>query len=207
MSGNFVDFRIKTFLRLKVAFFLKICYHHGNIPPLWIVLIVKCFRKGKGGDRVSTQELERYISLYRLTVFRVALNYVKNYEDAEDISQDAFVKLYTCDDSFAADENVKAWLIRVAINLSKNLLKKSRRRGDAELTMDIPSEDITDTGLYDCIKQLKPEYSGVIYLFYYEGYSVKEIAKLCGLTSAAVRTRLCRGRERLREMLLKEDQI
>ena len=151
------------------------------------------------------RELERYISLYRLTVFRVALNYVKNYEDAEDISQDAFVKLYACDDSFAADENVKAWLIRVTINLSKNLLKKSLRRG-AELPADIHCEDGGDIALRDCVQRLKPEYSGVIYLFYYEGYSVKEIAKLCGLTSAAVRTRLCRGRDRLREML-KEDQI
>lgn len=156
---------------------------------------------------MSTQELERLITLYRGTVFRVAFNYVKNFEDAEDISQDAFVKLYTCDDSFAADENIKAWLIRVAINLSKNLLKQSRRRGQAELPADIPYEDRGDIALYDCIQRLKPEYSGVIYLFYYEGYSVKEIAKLCGLTSAAVRTRLCRGRERLREMLLKEDQI
>ncbi len=187
-------------------FFRKICYHYGNIPPLSVVLILKRFRKGKGGDGMSKQELERYITLYRLTVFRVALNYVKNYEDAEDISQDAFVKLFTCKESFEADENVKAWLIRVAINLSKNHIKKSLRRSGSELPEDIPFEDSRDIALYDSIRRLKPEYSGVIYLFYYEGYSVREIAKLCGLTSAAVRTRLSRGRDRLREML-KEDQI
>lgn len=191
---------------VRLTSFCKICYHYGNILPLRIVLILKRFRKGKGGDGVSTQELERYITLYRTTVFRVALNYVKNFEDAEDISQDAFVKLYTCKESFAADENVKAWLIRVTINLSKNHIKKSLRRGYAELPEEIPFEDSNDTALYDCIRRLKPEYSGVIYLFYYEGYSVKEIARLCGLTSAAVRTRLCRGRDRLREML-KEDRI
>ncbi len=155
---------------------------------------------------MDVHQLERYITLYRLTAFRVALNYVKNYEDAEDISQDAFVKLFSCKESFAADENVKAWLIRVTINLSKNLIKKSLRRGYAELPEDIPFEDGRDIALYDCIRRLKPEYSGVIYLFYYEGYSVKEIAKLCGITSAAVRTRLSRGRDRLREML-KEDRI
>lgn len=155
---------------------------------------------------MSREELERLISLYRRTIYRVALNYVKNPQDAEDISQDAFVKLYTCRECFGTDENIKAWLIRVTINLSKNLLKRNGRRGWSELPADIPCEDSTDIALYDCIRRLKPEYSGVIYLFYYEGYSVKEIAAICRITSAAVRTRLCRGREMLREML-KEDQI
>ncbi len=155
---------------------------------------------------MSREELERLILLYRRTVYRVALNYVKNPQDAEDISQDAFVKLYTCRESFDADENIKAWLIRVTINLSKNLLKRNGRRGWSELPADIPCEDSSDIALYDCIRRLKPEYSGVIYLFYYEGYSAKEIAAICRITSAAVRTRLCRGREMLREML-KEDQI
>lgn len=155
---------------------------------------------------MSREELERLILLYRRTVYRVALNYVKNPQDAEDISQDAFVKLYTCRESFDADENIKAWLIRVTINLSKNLLKRNGRRGWSELPADIPCEDSTDIALYDCIRRLKPEYAAVIYLFYYEGYSAKEIAAICRITSAAVRTRLCRGREMLREML-KEDQI
>ena len=207
MSGNFVDFQLKSFAVGRLDNIFEKCYDYGNILPLRIVLISEALQKERGGDRMDRDELERCITLYRTTVFRVALNYVKNCEDAEDISQDAFVKLYISSERFESDENVKAWLIRVAINLSKNLIKKrSLHRSRAELPADIPCEDTEDIALYDCIRRLKPEYSGVIYLFYYEGYSVKEIARLCGLTSAAVRTRLSRGRDRLRKML-KEDQI
>ncbi len=156
---------------------------------------------------MNGEELTRYITLYRATVFRVAYNYVKNCEDAEDISQDTFARLFVSRDSFRADENVKAWLIRVAINLSKNLLKSSRYRLCDELTENIPAAEVktNDSVMESCIRRLPPDYSSVIYLFYYEGYSVKEIAGICRISSAAVRTRLTRGRNRLREMLLKED--
>ncbi len=150
---------------------------------------------------MSETELAGYIELYRPTVFRVALNYLKNYEDAEDISQDAFVKLYTCETQFSSSENVKAWLIRVTINLCKNQLRSMWHRSKCELPQDIPAPGEEYSELADCINKLRPEYASVIYLFYYEGYQVKEIATLCGMTSTAVRTRLSRGRRILKEML------
>ncbi len=150
---------------------------------------------------MSEQELNEYITLYRTTVFKVAFNYLKNYEDAEDISQDAFVKLYTCEKQFADSENVKAWLIRVTINLCKNLLRSSWHKARSELPQDIPFNAIEENGIHDCIQRLSPDYSAMIYLFYYEGYSIKDIAKLCGISSVAVRTRLSRGRAKLKEML------
>ncbi len=156
---------------------------------------------------MNDSELTRYITLYRAAVFRAAFSYVKNREDAEDISQETFARLFVSRDSFRADENVKAWLIRVAINLAKNLLKSSRYRLRDELPENLAANppETEDAIMHDCIRRLPPEYSSVIYLFYYEGYSVKEIAALCKISSAAVRTRLSRGRNRLKEMLLKED--
>ena len=156
---------------------------------------------------MSEAELERYITSYRSTVYRLAYSYLKNREDAEDISQEAFLRLYKCGQCFAADENVKAWLIRVTVNLCKNLLKSSWHRNRGELVTEAAAPPRESSGIGEYISRLKPEYSAVLYLFYYEGYSVKEIAQICRITSVAVRTRLSRGRDKLKEMLLKEDAI
>ncbi len=157
---------------------------------------------------MSEAELNEYIRLYRGTVFRVAFNYVKNPEDAEDISQEAFLKLYRTEQHFHTSENVKAWLIRVTINLSKNMLRSAWYRQRGELTADIPDERGAADSFHDlhrAIQRLKPDYAGVLYLFYYEGYSVKETARLCGMTSAAVRTRLSRARAMLKKLLSEEE--
>lgn len=153
---------------------------------------------------MNKNELESYVGLFRRTVYRLAFSYVKNKEDAEDISQEAFLKLYKTAESFETSENVKAWLIRVTINLSKNLLKTFWRRRRTELDADIPAKTEREEVLSEFIRRLKPEYSVVLHLFYYENYSVKEIAKLCGITSGAVRTRLSRARSQMKTMLLKE---
>lgn len=150
-------------------------------------------------------QLEEYIKKYRGTVFRLAYSVVKNREDADDITQDAFMRLYRSREEFASGDNVKAWLIRVTINLSKDLLKSSWHRRRADLDDSIPVESREEGFLLECVKRLKPEQGAVIYLFYYEGYSVSEIAELRKCTSAAVRTRLTRARAQLRKMLTKEE--
>ena len=154
---------------------------------------------------MTEQQLEHYIIQYRGTVFRLAYSIVKNREDADDITQDAFMKLYISEVTFERDENVRAWLIRVTINLAKDLLKSGWRRHRAELTDDIPFESSREELLLDSVKKLKADYSIIIYLFYYERYTVNEIAQLRNTTSAAVRTKLTRARAQLRKMLSKED--
>lgn len=153
---------------------------------------------------MNGNELAYYVRLYRGTVFRLAYSCLKNREDAEDISQEVFLRLYNSKESFQADENVKAWLIRVTVNLSRNLLKSCWRKRRTELDKEIPFSQEKENSLYDFISRLKPEYSIVIHLFYYEGYSIKEISKICRISSSAVRTRLARARNQLKEMLLKE---
>ncbi len=152
-------------------------------------------------DNIS---LERYITLYHGTVYRLALSYVKNCADAEDITQEAFLRLYKYDGSFTADENCKAWLIRVTVNLSKNLLKSCWFTRRAELDENIPCNSAEDKGVFDCVMKLPPKYRVVMHLYYYEGYSVKEIAGMLGATETSITTRLARGRQKLKDMLLKE---
>lgn len=136
-------------------------------------------------------------------MFRLAFSYTKNREDAEDIVQEAFLKLYTSRIIFPDEKNIKAWLIRVTINLCKDMLRSSKRR-TAEPVSDIPCEDKGQYELLDSIRSMQPQYASVIYLFYYEGYSVKEIAKLQGISDSAVTTRLSRARKQLKKMLTKE---
>lgn len=153
---------------------------------------------------MTESKLSEYIGNYRGMVYRLAYSYLKNHEDAEDICQEAFLKLYQCSESFETTENVKAWLIRVTINLSKNLLKTCWLRRRTELDREIPTETERESGLLDCIIRLKPDYAIVIHLFYYEDYSIKEISSICRISSGAVRTRLTRARNQLKKMLLKE---
>lgn len=152
----------------------------------------------------DNEKLELYIRKFHGTIYRVAFGYVRNSAEAEDICQEAFIKLLSCREDFPADENCKAWLIRVTINLSKNLLRSSRITRSAELNENLPFSEPRQNELMDSVMKLPPKYRTVIILYYYEEYSVKEIADIMGATVSATTTRLSRARERLKEMLLEE---
>ncbi len=144
-----------------------------------------------------------YVKKYQATVYRVAYSYLKNTSDAEDITQDVFLKLYKSYEVFVSDENVKAWLIRVTVNHSKNYLKSVWKRKYATMEEhDFTFSDNSSCELLEQINSLKPEYRVVIYLYYYEGYSVKEMATLLDISESNVKTRLKRGREKLKAELL-----
>ena len=145
----------------------------------------------------------RYVTAFQPTVFRLAYSYVKNCADAEDITQEAFLKLYTCKDSFASDENAKAWLIRVTANTAKNYLTSVWVKRKTTLTEDIPLKDEKDYELLEALNRLNRNYRAVIYLHYYEGYSVSEIAEMLGISESNVKARLKRGRDKLKEILEK----
>ncbi len=154
---------------------------------------------------MNESKLKEYIEKYHGTVFRAAYGYTKNREDAEDIVQEAFLRLYSKNISFDCDEGAKAWLIRVSINLAKDMLKSGWNKKRSELDENIPCETEKESAVLSCIQKLKPEYCTVIMLFYYEGYSAKEIGGILGISATLVTTRLSRARKQLKTMLLKED--
>lgn len=154
---------------------------------------------------MTASQLEHYISHLRPTVFRLAYGMLKNREDAEDITQVAFARLFMSNKHFNDDEHVKAWLIRVTVNLCKDMVRSAWYRHRDEPVSDISAEDAEISPLKVCIQRLDAESTAVIYLFYYEGYSVNEIAAIRHTTAAAVRTRLTRARKQLRKMLSEED--
>lgn len=158
---------------------------------------------------MTNQDVEKYVRMYHAMLYRVVFSYLRNSADAEDVCQDSFLRLMNYSGEFPADEDCKRWLIRVAVNLSKNLLKYRRIHGEplelSEENADIPAEPTAENELLPLIKSLPPKYGAVIHLFYYENYSAKEIAQILGISVTAVTSRLSRGRRRLKQLLTEEE--
>lgn len=158
---------------------------------------------------MTDQNVEKYVRLYHTMLYRVAFSYLRSRADAEDVCQDTFVRLMNFLGDFPTDEDCKRWLIRVAVNLSKNLLKYRRTHGEPleypDDNADIPAEPTAESELLPLIKSLPPEYGAVIHLFYYEDYSAKEIAQMLDISVTTVTSRLSRGRRRLKLLLTEEE--
>lgn len=157
--------------------------------------------------QVKDSELERYIEMYRKSVLGTALCYVRNASDAEDILQEAFIKLYTYKGSFDSDEHVKAWLLRCTINLCKSLLRSYWYKFSEPLDAaeeQVQSDEPNDGVVTEALGKIRSKTRIVLYMYYYEGYSAEEIAKMTNSTVNSVRLRLSRGRRQLKELLIDE---
>lgn len=133
------------------------------------------------------------------TVYRVACHNTVTYADAEDITQEVFMKILTYKKGFESEEHLKAWLIRVTINLCHNLNRKNSRFD--ELTDNIPASE-RDSDILLCVKALPENYRNAIYLHYYEGYTAAEIAEITNSKQNTVLSYLSRGREILRKQMI-----
>lgn len=148
---------------------------------------------------------EKLVELYQRNVSRIyklCYIYLKNAVDAEDAVQSVFLKFLQAGVSFNDQNHEKAWFITTARNYCKDILKSwwKRQRVDLETLPEIVSQDEVDQEKEIIIKLLSlPEkYKSVLHLYYLEGYSIKEIAELLESNESTVRTRLQRGREKLK---------
>ena len=146
---------------------------------------------------------QRYID----TVYRVALNYLKSPSDADDITQNVFLKLLQEKKPFDSDEHVKHWLIRVTVNECKNLVSSRWWRAESieEYAGQLAFDNQTQSDLFHMVMALPRKYRLPIYLHYYEGYSTQEIGQMLKLPKNTVCTQLKRGRELLKESLQEVD--
>ena len=129
--------------------------------------------------------------------------YLKQTQDAEDICQDVFMKLLSGDYTFKNPDHEKAWIIRTTINACKDYLriyfwKRATVLDDAG---EIPSPEEPESDLLDLVMDLPRNYRISIYLHYYEGYSVREIAQNLGKSENTVSAYLVRGRKKLKTVL------
>ena len=142
---------------------------------------------------------------YKNNIFAIGFNYFRNATDADDVVQETFLKLYKCGTEFESELHMRNWLIRVAINECKRVTLSTwyKRKVTLEEYADkLVWNQPEESELFFAVMQLPTKYRLVIHLYYYEDYSVKEIAELCGISQSVVTTRLMRGREKLKKSLL-----
>lgn len=141
------------------------------------------------------------------TVYRVALNILKNPEDSKDCMQNVFLRYFKHQHTFKSEEHIKAWLIRVTVNESKRILKLNSKNKSVpleEIANVLFYENSEDKSIFTEIMSLDEKYRTAILLYYYEGYDIKEVAKILRRNPATVRTQLSRARELLKTKI-KED--
>lgn len=141
------------------------------------------------------------------TVYRLALSRTKSREHAEDISQDVFVKLMQNKKKFENEEHLKAWLLRVTINLTKDLFSSHWYRTTDEIDENVTYEAMESNGVYDAVMALPKKYRTVIHLHYFEGYRVEEIALITNSTAGTVKSQLHRGREMLKNIIEEGEMV
>lgn len=141
--------------------------------------------------------------VYINNIVKVAYSYLKSVQDAEDIAQEVYLSYYNKKPKFSCEEHMRAWLFRVTINKCKNYLKSSWRK-KVILTQEetrfyqINEEEKT---ILNAVLSLDEKYRLPIHLFYYEGYSIKEIADILKINSNTIGSYLSRGRKVLKEMI------
>ena len=153
--------------------------------------------------RLTDAAFEGAVERYGDTVFRLAYSYLKNRADAEDVMQETLLKLYLERKPFRSPEHERYWVVRVAVNESKKLLRSPWRRRTGPL--EEAGEPVFDTPqqseLYQHVMGLPPKYRAAVYLYYYEDCSVQEIAAAMGANPSTVQTWLMRAWGKLKLIL------
>ena len=150
-------------------------------------------------------EAEQIVRTYGDMVYRIALGYVRNKEDAEDVYGEAFLRLFKKERHFESGEHIKAWLIRVTINCSKQVLMdrpmydELNEEIEAGEERGISQEEKID--VWDAVAKLKPDYRTAVELYYMQSLSVKQIAEIMEKPENTVKSLLMRAREMLKQSL------
>ncbi|GAA4316187.1 RNA polymerase sigma factor [Pontixanthobacter gangjinensis] len=163
----------------------------------------------------DTHAFEELIDRYQDFVFTIAVRILKVREEAEEIAQDSFIKAYDSLNSFRGDSKFSTWLYRIVYHKSLDRLKKNNRQRTYEINEEITDEslDHIENGLEyllseersrlikKCIDSLPEEDAAIISLFYFEEQTVKEVAKVTGLSEDNIKIKLYRSRKKLFSLL------
>jgi len=145
--------------------------------------------------------LEKMIDKYSDMVYRLAMTRTGKKENSEDVFQEVFLRLSRKMPEFKSEEHEKAWIIRVTINCSKNLLNSAFFRHKSEMTEELSFQTEERHDVYYAVLELPLKYRTIIYLYYYEGYKINEISKVLKIKENTVKSQLARAREKLKSNL------
>lgn len=149
---------------------------------------------------LACNDLEEAIKRYGKRVQCLAFAYLRNVHDAEDIAQDVFVTYLTQAPCFSSEQKEKSWLLKVTVNRCKSILRSSYRK-EIQLSENLSYLPEEESAVLQAVLSLDKKYRLPIHLYYYEGYTVEEIAKLLHTPSGTIGSRLSRGRKILKNEL------
>lgn len=147
---------------------------------------------------ISAQQLEAAYDAYGAAVYRLALTFLGQRADAEDVTQETFCRLLYRAPAFTDEQHKKRWLLQVAANLSRDQLRGFWRKQVTQLEDTLPAVAPEEFDALNAVMALPEKFKLPIHLYYYEGYSVAEVADILKLGQSAVKMRLKRGRELLK---------
>jgi RNA polymerase sigma-70 factor, ECF subfamily len=160
---------------------------------------------------MNVTEYNSCVDKYLKMVYRISFHYFGNREDAEDVSQDVFLKLYSHNTKFESEEELKAWLIRVTTNTCHSYFRNPFRKRKTEIdekeienivgSSSSEQEIINRKVVMDAVMSLPERYRIVVYLYYYEEYSICQISNTLNIKETTIQTRLSRAREKLKSVL------
>ena len=151
----------------------------------------------------ANDQFKEVMERHRDMVFRIAYTYMRDAADADDVTQDVFVKLLRAGKPFESEDHLRHWLVRVTANTCKSLFRRPWQRvEDLEAyagTLAMPSR--AHEGVFVTVMRLPEKYRVPLVLHYYGGFSTAEIADALRIPAATVRTRLARARAKLKTLL------
>lgn len=152
--------------------------------------------------QTANAQAARMLDAYGNSILRLAYSYLHNQSDAEEVLQDTLLQFLRTAPVLESPQHEKAWLLRVAANLSKNRLKYNRLRSADELRDTLAAEQREDLSfVWEAVKALPQHSRAAIHLFYHEGCSTAQIASILGRKESTIRSDLRRGRIQLKEIL------
>lgn len=162
----------------------------------------------------AAEAVEKLMASYGSSVLRTAYFYLADRHLAEDVSQEVFIRVFRAWAKFEGKSSVKTWLTKITVNLCRDKLRQYTRteglndplawQRQQPIATDQIAERLTKTAILHVVLSLPLPYQEVIYYYYYQDFSTREIGEVTGATEGTVRSRLHRARELLRERLQKE---
>lgn len=155
---------------------------------------------------MSKEKFENLAEKYMDMIYRVAYSWTKNSDDANDVTQDVLIQLYKTNREFESDAHIKNWLIKVTVNQCKMVFRSlwNKMENISDYAETIGFEEESHLDLFLAVMKLDKKYRVPLMLFYYEGYSTKEISSLLGIPEKTISTRLFRAKAKLKNYLKEE---
>lgn len=152
-----------------------------------------------------TDDIETILNRYGDMLYRLCIVMLKNESDAEDVIQETIIKFYQKAPTFENCEHEKAWLIRVATNKCRDLLRfRGRNLPMEEAHLPMVADESPNSGILEALADLPEKYRLVLTLYYIEEYRIEDVAKIIRRTASAVKMRLHKGRKLLEKVYLEE---